>query len=359
MLLLMRGQILGKRVTGLHTSEIPSSLFDAEWYLAQNPVVRDSGINPLKHYLRIGAATGCNPNPLFNTAIYVKAHGGSISAGEALMHFYKSRYLVAPGAYRSPDVLITLQRSYQAKTKMKCIEDRCSGQKRFAVYVQCGSGSTHGQWLTGNQRPWDLIINHYDGTYVSKIPCDLEFQQVGLEPGTKFTSFLTVLTKWPHYIHRYDYIMLLDDDIIIEEKDIADLFTIVEEHALDLSQASLSSDSYCSHPVTKNQGTKGLRYVSAVEIMMPVLSKRAIHIGRHLFSQTISGWGLDIALGKLVAEKLNGRAVIIDDIIAQHTKPIDVENGAFYRMLHHALIYPQIEAANIQRIYKLGRITLK
>src|SRR5215470_15494290 len=35
-----------------------SGLFDAEWYLAQNPDVAAAGINPLVHYLRHGAAEG-------------------------------------------------------------------------------------------------------------------------------------------------------------------------------------------------------------------------------------------------------------------------------------------------------------
>jgi hypothetical protein len=58
-------------------------------------------------------------------------------------------------------------------------------------------------------------------------------------------------------------------------------------------------------------------------------------------------------LGKLAGGK--GSAAIIDDVIAWHTKPINVEHGAFYKMLHHAFIYPEIELTNLQRIYGVGR----
>ena len=87
--------------------------------------------------------------------------------------------------------------------------------------------------------------------------------------------------------------------------------------------------------------------------MMPILSKRAINMGRHLFRQAISGWGVDFVLGKLLSAK--GGAAIIDDVIVWHTKPINVEQGAFYKMLHQAYIYPEIELTNLQRIYGVGR----
>ena len=87
--------------------------------------------------------------------------------------------------------------------------------------------------------------------------------------------------------------------------------------------------------------------------MMPILSKGAINAGRHLFRQAISGWGVDFVLGKLLSGK--DGAAIIDDVIVWHTKPINVEQGAFYKMLHQAYIYPEIELTNLQRIYGVGR----
>ncbi|MBI5839227.1 MAG: DUF707 domain-containing protein [Chloroflexi bacterium] len=330
-----------------------SGLFDGNWYLAQYPEIKDINMNPLQHYLSIGVFQGYNPNPLFNTSIYAKTQG--LSPKDALLHFYNSQRLLSPGAYRNTDVLLSVQHAYQTNTKTILIEDRRSDRRRFAVYFQCGSGSLHHQWFYNGPRPWDLIVNHYDDTYVGKIPCEIEFQQVGLLPGTKFTFFSTLLTNWPHYLSGYDYVFLLDDDILISEAEITNLFTIALDHSLDLAQASLSPDSYCAHPVFKNPGTTGLRYVNAVEIMMPILSKRALKTGGHIFSQTISGWGLDVALGQLVMDQLKGKAAVIDDVVAKHIKPIDVDNGSFYRMLHNSLIYPEIELTHLQKIYGVGK----
>lgn len=49
-----------------------SGLFDADWYRATYPDSREGGLDPVDHYLRIGAAKGYNPNPLFDTGYYAR-----------------------------------------------------------------------------------------------------------------------------------------------------------------------------------------------------------------------------------------------------------------------------------------------
>jgi lipopolysaccharide biosynthesis protein/GT2 family glycosyltransferase len=46
-------------------------LFDAAWYLGQNPDVAAADTDPFEHYLKWGAGEGRNPNPLFQTAWYL------------------------------------------------------------------------------------------------------------------------------------------------------------------------------------------------------------------------------------------------------------------------------------------------
>ncbi len=48
-----------------------SQLFDAAWYLEQNPDVRDSGVDPIWHYLNYGWKEGRNPSLLFNGDEYL------------------------------------------------------------------------------------------------------------------------------------------------------------------------------------------------------------------------------------------------------------------------------------------------
>lgn len=63
-------------------------LFEAGWYLAQNPDVQDSGADPALHYLLHGAAEGRDPGPGFSTAHYLKLYPDVQAAGmNPLIHY--------------------------------------------------------------------------------------------------------------------------------------------------------------------------------------------------------------------------------------------------------------------------------
>jgi hypothetical protein len=49
-----------------------SGLFDREYYLKQYPEVARSGIDPVVHFLNVGAKEGKNPSPYFDTIYYAR-----------------------------------------------------------------------------------------------------------------------------------------------------------------------------------------------------------------------------------------------------------------------------------------------
>ncbi|MFP5455613.1 MAG: sulfotransferase family protein [Alphaproteobacteria bacterium] len=49
-----------------------SGLFDEGWYLATYADAAEAGIDPIEHYLTIGAPQGYKPNPLFDTGFYAR-----------------------------------------------------------------------------------------------------------------------------------------------------------------------------------------------------------------------------------------------------------------------------------------------
>jgi hypothetical protein len=58
-----------------------SGLFDQDWYLTTYPDVAGSGLDPIEHYLTVGAPKGYNPNPLFDTGFYARQMARRIAAG--------------------------------------------------------------------------------------------------------------------------------------------------------------------------------------------------------------------------------------------------------------------------------------
>jgi hypothetical protein len=68
-----------------------SPLFDAKWYLGQNPDVAQAGINPATHFLRAGASEGRNPGPDFDVSAYMASHPGLAESGvNPLLHQMQS-----------------------------------------------------------------------------------------------------------------------------------------------------------------------------------------------------------------------------------------------------------------------------
>lgn len=58
-----------------------SGLFDESWYLATYPDAAGSGLDPVEHYLTVGAPKGYNPHPLFDTGFYARQMARRIAAG--------------------------------------------------------------------------------------------------------------------------------------------------------------------------------------------------------------------------------------------------------------------------------------
>ncbi|WP_420136645.1 sulfotransferase family protein [Sphingomonas sp.] len=57
-----------------------SGLFDVDYYLARYPDAVDSGLDAVDHYLKIGAAKGYQPSPLFDTGYYARQMARRINA---------------------------------------------------------------------------------------------------------------------------------------------------------------------------------------------------------------------------------------------------------------------------------------
>jgi hypothetical protein len=62
-------------------------VFDAEFYLRANPDVAAARMDPLKHYLKYGAAEQRQPHPLFDPAHYLASCPQARNAGNPLLHF--------------------------------------------------------------------------------------------------------------------------------------------------------------------------------------------------------------------------------------------------------------------------------
>lgn len=79
-----------------------SGLFDPVFYLLKYPDVRDSGGDPLKHYLLHGGHQGRNPSPLFHSKFYLDKYADvRVSGINPLLHYIREGR--AEGRLPAPD----------------------------------------------------------------------------------------------------------------------------------------------------------------------------------------------------------------------------------------------------------------
>jgi hypothetical protein len=67
-----------------------SGLIDKKWYLSQYPDVAEANYEPVKHYLRFGAAEERDPSPDFSTSYYIRSNPDILKSGvNPLVHYIR------------------------------------------------------------------------------------------------------------------------------------------------------------------------------------------------------------------------------------------------------------------------------
>jgi hypothetical protein len=247
------------------------------------------------------------------------------------------------------DRLCDRQKYYFSQIKTDFLYNRVAQKRKNLVFLRCGVGSVHNQWMTNEQRSWDLLFSHYDKAYVTSEVADISI----LQTGTKFTSVYKINEEFSDIFSEYDYILLMDDDILPKFHDLDRLFALCEVYKLDCAQASLTSNSYGAWPMLFCKVGNILRYTNFVEIMMPVFSQEAFRQCIGYFKESISGWGLDFLFPYILDYQNNKNIAVIDSISFCHTKAIDINAGSFYRHLQKNGIDPVEELCTILNTYGL------
>ena len=78
--------------------------FDGEYYLAQNPGIREAGVNPFTHYMETGFTEGRDPNAVFDTSFYLEQNPDVRDAGENPLRHYLT-FAKTDGLNRYPNLV--------------------------------------------------------------------------------------------------------------------------------------------------------------------------------------------------------------------------------------------------------------
>ena len=323
-----------------------SADFDVGWYLDQYAGEVPSHVNPLVHFLDEGFSRGFQPNPNFDTAFFKKAV--LRDSPDLEEQTYKLLTDLTQVACTNASGLREAQKRFCETLIVHPRRVWGGAKRRDLLFIQAGHDY---DMRFSSARTFDVLVNLYEAG--SPLPNDVEY--IFHQKGTKCTAVAKLLALCPDILMGYDSVMLLDDDVVITQDQIGTLFDLRALHAFDLLQPALSARSESYFPMLKQPlAGCGVRSMTAIEIMMPIVSRRVFSSFGHVFSESVSGWVVDLLLSRLVREQFGETIALAADIECEHLRPVDLECGRFYRMLADAGISPAAEAGHLTMKYQLN-----
>jgi hypothetical protein len=326
----------------------PSPFLYTDWYGWQNPDAAKCK-SVLDHFASRALVAPIDPAPFIDSVGFLAAHPHYRSMVEVMSALLTHRETgVSPRLDVHLAKLLSAQQRVHAAIKSKFIR-RHPTRRRRLVMIQAGPNFSFSQWYDDSlSRSWDLMCNWY-----SLGGMDLRFGEIHLrQQGTKVTAMNHILRTYPDLFLPFDQVLFLDDDLTIKHADIDRLFDVAERHSLDLFQAALTRGSFCVWPDLFQKGGKTVRMTTAVEIMMPGFSRRALQHCAPLFGTSVSGFGLDFA----ISERIRGvgwKCGVVDSVGVGHHAKIDEGAGAFYNLMRALGINQKLELYAVIR--ELGK----
>jgi len=192
---------------------------------------------------------------------------------------------------------------------------------RYLVHTSAGDRSCLPRWLQG-RRNFDLWV-----TYYGQVPGRYRelADYYNLRRHGKFPNLQHVWRTWPHLLDRYDAVLTLDDDIVINASGISRLFDIRARYDLWLLQPAFDPRGKISHAVTRMRHTSFFRYTNFVEVACVMFRKDKLDAFLRVFEPVLVGWGIDWWFLEVLGPNLMGKVAVVDVVTCRN--PHDLTKG--------------------------------
>ena len=189
-------------------------------------------------------------------------------------------------------------------------------ERSFAIFTSAGNNTNfHSTWGCSNpSRKYDVWVVYYgdnDETYdtYSKYVDYIERRK-----GSKFQNFYHVYQKYKEKLLAYEYIFIVDDDIIITPESIELLFETTKTYNLWISQPSFKRNSKISWEITKHKPHLKLAYTNFIEVNTPVISTKKLEQCMDKYDPSLIGWGIDLLFIQVLGIHEKKRYAILHNV---------------------------------------------
>jgi hypothetical protein len=195
-----------------------------------------------------------------------------------------------------------------------------SGSKNL-VFTSAGDRANLRGWLLG-ERDFDLWIMYY-GNASGTFQDSADFYAA--RKGSKFQNLHYCYQRWPEIISRYDAIMVMDDDILIDATGITRLFRIRQELDLWALQPAFRLSGKVSWPITVVQATARLRFTNFIEMACPLFRRDKLDAFMAVYDPELVGYGMDWWFLHSLGADLANHVAVVDEVTC--INPYDKNKG--------------------------------
>jgi hypothetical protein len=189
------------------------------------------------------------------------------------------------------------------------------------VFTSAGDRSNLRAWLHG-RRDFDLWVVYY-GNGPSP------FQELGdvhnSRKGSKFQNLHYCYRQWPEVFARYEAVMVMDDDIIIDATGITRLFEIRRELDLWALQPAFRLAGKVSWDITAVHSTAKLRYTNFIEMACPLIRRDKLDAFMAVYDPELVGYGADWWFLNTLGAELQNHVAVVDEVTC--INPYDKKKG--------------------------------
>ena len=178
------------------------------------------------------------------------------------------------------------------------------------VFTSAGDRSNLRAWLRG-RRDFDLWVVYYgDRPDTFREEADLYSQR----KGSKFQNLHHCYQEQREIFGRYDAVLVMDDDVLIDGTAITRLFDIRREFDLWLSQPAFRIRGKISWDVTRMRPTTKLRYTNFVEMTCPLFRRDKLDAFMDVYDPKLSGYGVDWWFLQTIGGYDKKRVAVVDEV---------------------------------------------
>ena len=173
------------------------------------------------------------------------------------------------------------------------------------VFSSVGDKNRVNSWLQ-TDRSFDVCISFFgDGDFDNKKLVNFFYRHKGF----KFANFLKCAEESLD-LSNYEFILFVDDDIIISTRDIEQIFSQARRFGLHACQPSLSKKSCRSYKALVHRESVLVEYSNFVEIQCVCLSRHMLELCLPYLPLIYTGWGLDMILWELLGRPQDKVAIL-------------------------------------------------